>query len=363
MNQDKKYFPIFDWAKRGNNPVKEVHSSKAKQKLNTLSTMLKDQKEEVNLGHQSEYQEPKKLDEQNDLNNQVSSFINKKKVTIVKRTKFTVDTNAAQNLIDAYNWYKDGNRLPNGEKSSLRNVANYFGVKVSTLATRTSGQVSILNPPNLGRKPIFTKTELQEIVNHLLIMADLGYGFTEMQAENLIRYLATFKSGSKARNFKASHGFMCHLFLQFPELTKRRAQSFDYLKAAQLTPDLIIRFFAILEDAYKLPKKLTDFELEPRNVWSMDEVGFLLSESANYCVIAKKGVRNVRLISSQSRDHITVIFCCNANGYSLEPCFLINNAKSVGKFFENCKKAGFYNPLVICTPKAYIDYSSFETWA
>ena len=55
----------------------------------------------------------------------------------------------------------------------------------------------------------------------------------------------------------------------------------------------------------------------------MDEVGFSLSESANYCVITQKGVRNVRLISSQSREHVTVIFCCNAMAMHLSLVFLL----------------------------------------
>ena len=114
--------------------------------------------------------------------------------------------------MNAYYWYKGGKRLRNDQTSSLRNVANYFGVKTSTLATRTSGQVSISDPPHIRRKLIFTKSELQEIVNHLLAMADLGYGSTKRQAENLIRYLTIFKTEKKARDFKASHGFVCRLF-------------------------------------------------------------------------------------------------------------------------------------------------------
>jgi len=61
------------------------------------------------------------------------------------------------------------------------------------LATRTSGKQSIQIPPNIGRPSVFTKKELQDIVDHLLLMADLGYGYTEMQAQNLIRYLAEHK--------------------------------------------------------------------------------------------------------------------------------------------------------------------------
>ena len=79
-------------------------------------------------------------------------------------------------------------------------------------------------------------------------MADLGFGYTEMQAQNLIRYLAKHKPQNKT-SFKASHGFMANLFIQFPELAKRRASSFEYLRTSPLTSDRITRFFGVLAEA------------------------------------------------------------------------------------------------------------------
>ena len=75
-------------------------------------------------------------------------------------------------------------------------------------------------------------------------MADLGYGYTEIQAQNFIRYLAERKPQNKT-SCKASHGFMANLFIQFSELAKRRTFSFEYLRASSLTSELNTRFFKV----------------------------------------------------------------------------------------------------------------------
>lgn len=296
----------------------------------------------------------------------------KKKVSQNKaRTNYVKDIEASNNLQDAFKAYEDGKnketgktegRLPNGKKSSIRNVADFYGVAASTLATRTSGKQSIEKPPQVGRPPVFSQEELNDIVQHLLLMADLGYGYTEFQSGNLIRYIAHQKANNKS-TFKASHGFMCHLFVQFPELALRRASSFEYLRASSLTKDLIARFFLVLGKAYSICQNLSGKETEPKCIWAMDEMGIRLSDCGGLNIVARKGVRNVSLISPKISDHITVVFCCNARGYSLEPCFILRNASSASNFFNHCKLAGFQNPLVLNSKKAFIDFDCFESWA
>jgi len=62
--------------------------------------------------------------------------------------------------------------LPNGGKCNIWNVSKFYGVATSTLATRTSGEKSLHQPPSLRRPNLFDKEVLKEIVDHLLLMAD-----------------------------------------------------------------------------------------------------------------------------------------------------------------------------------------------
>jgi len=156
---------------------------------------------------------------------------------------------------------------------------------------------------------------------------------------------------------------MANLFIQFPELAKRRASSFEYLRASSLTSDLITRFFEVLAEAYTICNTLSAKEIHPRCIWAMDETGINLTDLGGFKVVARKGSRSIPLVSSNMSDHITVIYTCNSQGYSLEPCFILKKRTAVNSFLENCKKAGFHNPLVMFTEKAFINFETFNQWA
>ena len=265
-------------------------------------------------------------------------------------------------MLSAYNAYQAKTLLSNGKKSTLRNCAELYGVRLATLQCRTSGKRSAKSPKRAGRPSTFSDIELREIVNHLLVMADLGYGYSETQAMSLIRYLASKKGSKASAGFKASHGFMAYLFIKFPELTKRRALALDYQRAESLTVDTVSRFFSTLESAYKLCKDLSGNDIRPQDIWAMDEVGFALSDAGGYKIIARRGVKRVNLITPVDRSHITVAFSTNASGYCLEPCFILKGSSQVNSFLQNCKLAGFFQPLVLSANKAYMDYASFDEW-
>lgn len=323
MRNTKKPFPIFAWAQNKQNPspisrtlnpqlnAKQTlhfgnpgidllgmqpansnnesrNNATESQKLDIESHVFEDGKRKKVVSHKAK-QGKTVPDQENIIDRKNEEEKAPKRISSAGRTKYYEDPAAQDQLTKAYEAYQSGNLLPNGKKCSIRNVADYWKVKPSTLATRTNGKISVTQPPRVGRKSFFTKEELQQIVNHLLVMADLGYGYTELQAMNLIRYLSTLKDKEKVKKFKGSHGFMCHLFLQFPELKKRRAQSLEYLRATTLTVESIQHFFTVLGEAYTICKELSQEEIHPKNIWAIDEVGFRLSDCAGYYILAKKG--------------------------------------------------------------------------
>ena len=209
-------------------------------------------------------------------------------------------------MIAAVNAYKSSKLLPNGLKPTIRNCADYYSVSRSTLNTRTSGKRSLetLAP---GRPSIFSQTELKQIVDHLLVMSDLGYGYSEIQAMNLFRYLACVMKKDVPR-FKASRGFMAYLFIKFPELSKRKALAFDFQRAVSLTKDIIDRFFVILGKTYEICRELSGHTIHPKDIWSMDEVGFSLSEAGGYKILAKKGIRSVKVFLHRIDNTLALCF-------------------------------------------------------
>lgn len=118
--------------------------------------------------------------------------------------------------------------------------ANSMENQKSTLSDRKTGRYSVENPPNMGRKPIFSKEELDQIVNQLLQMASIGYGCTPTQALNLMRYIAEkFKDSSK---LALGQSFLKMIYLKFPELSSRKGTAYDYQKSKSLTPEIVQKF-------------------------------------------------------------------------------------------------------------------------
>jgi len=216
------------------------------------------------------------------------------------------------------------------------------------------------NPPTLGRKPLFSTQELQDLVDHLTRMAQIGYGYTPLQTANLVRYLA--ENCKDRPNFTVKGSFLANLYKKFPEISLRKATSYDYLRAKSLTIEIIYKFFDILEAAYGLVKDFTKNEIDPRNVWSLDEVGFKLNDSKDLFVISKKGIKNVHTITSSTSNHVSVIFCTNAVGFTLPPYFIVKG-KPKEDFISSCKKAGFQSSPIYGTKNAFVNFAAFHDFS
>ena len=252
-NNQKKYFPIFSSQRKKQTSnqtsnlslenYQKAPSSEAERTLLDLNPVLSGRSRfsQENLNHHALDQTQKTPTSK--MESDKSDSLKKSKQPD-KRTKFHLDEEANLRLVQACNAWNAKELLPNGKKLSIGNCAEFYDVASSTLSYRTSGQRSLTSPSKPGRPSIFTKDELQKIVNHLLVMADLGYGYSEVQAMNLIRYISSLKP-SNVQNFKASHGFMAYLFIQFPELAMRRALALDYKRATSLTKEGIGRFYDV----------------------------------------------------------------------------------------------------------------------
>lgn len=281
-----------------------------------------------------------------------------------KRINYSKEEEENEKMKEALDVYKKRAillNLPNGMPITIENVANYYEVPKSTLGDRVKGKYSVSNPPSVGRKPVFTNQELADIVNHLLKMADIGYGYSPVQAVSLFRYLA--QKHKEKSDFRASNRFLINLYSTFPELSIRKATSYEYQRAKFLTKEVVSQFFERLLNAYELVQEISSQPIDPKNVWSLDEVGFRMDDMKNIHILARKGSKNVFVLSPNDSSHITVIYCTNARGYSLDPFFVIKGNKPSQSFIDNVQKAGFYNSQVVGTQKAFVDFDSFQKYA
>jgi len=277
-----------------------------------------------------------------------------------EKIDYSQDDDANEILTKAYHCYMSKEKewyLPNKKKKSVRTVAAFYNVPKSTLQDRISGRFSVTQPPQQGRKSIFTEKKLRDIVDHLLRMAEIGYGYSPLQAMSLLRFLAA--NYKNKENFCASRKFLVNLYYKFPELSTRKVLAYDYQRAKAVTPEILSRFFEILESSYKLTHDLSGNLITARHVWSLDEVGFKLNSQKDCFVIARRGIKNAYTLTSSNSAHVSVIFCTNANGYVLPPYFIVKTGAKE-EFIEDARRAGFGDSPVFATKNAFVTFPAFS---
>jgi hypothetical protein len=243
--------------------------------------------------------------------------------------------------------------------TSLRAIAKKHGVSRSALSRRILGQVNMES--GLGRHPEFSPFEEDLIYHHLLRMAEIGYGYEQLQILNLMKIVSKIRNTNYS-NLKLSYRWLQGFLRRHPTLTIRKAQGLEKCRAKSLDEEGVAHYFDILEKGMKLVEEMTNtIQISPFQVFNLDEIGFDLRTRSGFA-IAKKGVRSVYRIEDGNRNHISVIACVSAGGFTLDPYFLLKGVRLRKKFDDNIKTAGFLDSKAFMTKKAYIDDDAFLNW-
>ena len=96
-----------------------------------------------------------------------------------------------------------------------------------------------------------------------------------------------------------------------------------YARAAASNPDIINRYFDLLEDVIKV----NGLSKHPGQIFNCDETGMPLSHTPPK-VIAQVGQKHPYSITSGDKSQITILACASASGYSIPPT-VIYDCKSL----------------------------------
>lgn len=189
--KQKKYFPIFNFRQKVSSTSHSRESQNSSELFSVLNPLaIQKEDEEMNIEEKNKKKVTivKKATDSLDFQKKTPSTS-----TTPKRTNYNEHADENEKMKEAIACYKNKStvkRLPNGEKITTRSVSKYYDVKRATFQDRLSGRYSVNSPPKLGRKATFTNQELTQVVDHLLKMAQIGYGYTPLQTINLLQFLA-----------------------------------------------------------------------------------------------------------------------------------------------------------------------------
>jgi hypothetical protein len=228
----------------------------------------------------------------------------------------------------------------------VREASRKFDVPRSSLRDRL--KAGNCYEIRLGRKATFNPAQETEIANHLLALAKLFYGLTQLQLRNAAFEYAT-KNGIQ-NNFNAQkhlagkdwyHGFMSRnseLSLRQPEATSiNRIVAFNKVE--------VDHFYSNLENLMDIHK------FTAAQIFNVDETGISTVHHPSK-VLGPKGQKQVGAATSWERGK-TVTVCCamSASGSYIPPFFifprqrmtaLLERGAPAGSMF-GCSKSGWMN--------------------
>jgi hypothetical protein len=183
----------------------------------------------------------------------------------------------------------------------------------TTLWNRAHGQPSI--EAKAAGQQYLTPAEEIALANYVIRMST-GYPVRVKHITSLAFIIASQRSPTSRP--EKPHGKNWHKAFEkrHPELKSRKSKAVDSKRHVSNIHNKVVDWFQVIG------KELRDSEIDPQNVYNMDETGIMLCMLSSIKVlVGKNDVRNYRGAGVR-RSMVTAIECISADGRSLDPMII-----------------------------------------
>lgn len=196
------------------------------------------------------------------------------------------------------------------EGVSVRMAASQFGVPKSSLHDRITGRVQPGAVPGAARH--LDEEEEVELVRWLEGCASIGYAKSVREVRSVVGAIVAAKNNLE--NVVVSRGWWDRFRSRHPHLTLRTGESLAYHRAISTNLVIIDKYFDLLEEVLTT-NNLTG---KPHLIFNADETGLPLQHRPGKRVVIR-GQKQVNVINSGNKSHISVLACVSASGFALPP--------------------------------------------
>lgn len=236
--------------------------------------------------------------------------------------------------------------------SSVAEAARRFNIPRRTL--RDWIRRGNANEPvrKLGRNPVFTTEIENQLKFRIVRLQQVGFGVTKQficekgaEISEALKVKNPFSKGEAGRYwFK---GFL----KRNPDIVLRKGENLSYGRLMRFNKQIVEHFFSLLRSVYEKS------ELQPQQIYNVDESGLQLCFSSTNKVLALKGSKRVHVAThGEHGETVTVIACTNATGSSWIPPMVLYKGVYEKKEFGDDLPQG----SVFCmTPKGYVTTEVF----
>ena len=204
----------------------------------------------------------------------------------------------------------------------------------------------------MGPTPYLTYEEEKELVKFILNCSRMGYGKTRGEVLRIVGETMK-KKGRLLVGSSVSQGWWSRFKERWPELSLRKGDAFSLAREKMTSAEVFNSYFNLLEETLK---KYNLIE-KPAQLYNCDESGMPLEHKLPK-IIAKKGAKKVRQISSGNKTQITVLACCSATGQAIPPMVIFSGKK----FNHDLSKREVPGTLYGMSDSGWMDQELFFNW-
>lgn len=209
---------------------------------------------------------------------------------------------------------------------SVYRASRVYKVPESTLRDRTRHNVSLDCKP--GPTRLFSDEEEKQLVEHIVYMANIGYGYTISD----IQYMAADFARSLGKTVRAkeglSQGWFYALLGRWDQLNVVSPQKLGLARARSASRETITSYFSELNNVLK------DHDLldAPERIFNVDESGLSTEHSPPKIVCAQD--TTAQAVTSSRTRNVTVIGGANAVGNHVPPFYIFPGKRWSQEFLE-----------------------------
>ena len=232
-------------------------------------------------------------------------------------------------------------------KMSVQKAAEEYGIPKSTLHDRVSGKVAL--KARSGRKKLLNDAEEASLIEFLVGCASIGYAKSRCDVLAIAQQIAR----TRDPHVEVSKGWWDSFRKRHPEILLRHAEPLSYARAIANNPEVIGKYFDLLEDTMKV-NGLTQ---RPGQVFNCDEIGMALVHKPPK-VITHKGQKHPYAVTSGDKSQITILACASASGYTIPPMVIFDRKHLQPEMTTGEVPGTFYGLL----ESGWMDAELFEEW-
>ena len=217
--------------------------------------------------------------------------------------------------------YEDGNF------SSARAAANYFGVKPRRVQRRLWGQASYStrNPSHTR----LTSAQEQSLCDYIERLDNIEQSIRLKHIRGAAEYILRTASDPRSPPPPLGKDWVTRFLKRHPKYLKRKQKPLS-AKRKNAHDEESIR------DAYeKFQHGVQEKGIQVHDTYNMDETGFRIGCGIAHCVVTLDKSKPLRLVDPDNRDYVTSVECVCAADWSLPPFIILKGAHILHKWGRN----------------------------